>query len=369
MKPLRMPWQGRDVPYAMLDVIRGCNCVCKACYNRNHTGAKPLDAIARDLDVIFAERRVEFVGILGGEPMLHPELVKIVEMVRARGVGAVMLTNGILWNDEAAARLAAAGLEMVFLHIQLGQQRPDLKDPEDAAAVEALVREKCAVAARAGLRCAVSTTVRVDRPDALAETLRSFRSVRECGHAFLTLERSMQTIDNGVEVFSAANGLRAFAEAVAPLGWRPFAGIGGHVDPKTFRWQVFHAYQSLDAEGRETGFAALPPSLFERALFALLGSRLPLRTSPSRAGVLIRIVLNALTGGPLRNLGFALRVVCKGECVVGKNLFVESFPDLLSDGRVEYCDPCIDAVVQDGKLVPPCLSDTEFAKGEKSCGK
>ena len=29
MKPLRLPWKGRDVPYAMLDVIRGCNCVCK----------------------------------------------------------------------------------------------------------------------------------------------------------------------------------------------------------------------------------------------------------------------------------------------------------------------------------------------------
>lgn len=369
MKPLRLPWQGRDVPYAMLDVIRGCNCVCKACYNRTHTGAKPLDAIERDLDVIFAQRRVEFVGILGGEPLLHPELTEIVRRIKARGVGAVMLTNGILWDTACASRLAAAGLEMVFLHIQQGQQRPDLPDPDDARAVEALIREKCAVAAAAGLRCAVSTTVRVDQPDALADTLRFFRTIPDCSHAFLTLERSMQTIDRGVERFSAANGLRAFVETVAPLGWRPFAGIGGHVDARSFRWLVFHAFQSRDASGRETGFAALPPSLFERALFALLGRHLPLRVRSSRAGILVRFALNALTGGPIRNLAFLLRVLLRRERLVAKNLFVESFPDLLPDGRVEYCDPCLDAVVQDGQLVPPCLSDTDFAKGDNPCRK
>ena len=147
MKPLRLPWTGRNVPYALIDVIRGCNCICKTCYNREHPRAKPLDEIARELDVIFAERRVEFVGILGGEPLLHPDLVRIVEMIKARGVGAVLLTNGILWDADRACALAAAGLVMTYFHIQSGQQRPDLAadaTPDDVARLAAEIAQAIA---------------------------------------------------------------------------------------------------------------------------------------------------------------------------------------------------------------------------------
>ena len=167
MKPLRLPWRDRDVPYAMLDVIRGCNCVCKTCYNRTVREPKSLEQVERELNFIFSQRRVEFVGILGGEPLLHPEIVEIVRRIKARGVGAVMLTNGVLWTATVAAELAAAGLRMVYFHIQTGQQRPDLRDPESQEEVARLAEEKCASARSAGIDTAVSTTVRADRPETL----------------------------------------------------------------------------------------------------------------------------------------------------------------------------------------------------------
>ena len=176
----------------------------------------------------------------------------------------------------------------------------------------------------------------------------------------------MQTIDSGVEKFARANSLERCVAELAKLGWRPFAGIGGRFIPGTMRWLVFHAYQRLDAEGRETGFAALPPSLLERGVFALLrisGRRLPVRTDPPRVAVIARIILNAVLGGPVRNLGFALRALLLGERLVVKNLFVEAFPELLEDGRIECCEPCLDAVVKDGRLVPACLSDIEPQNG------
>ena len=371
MKALRLPWKGRDVPYAMLDVVRGCNCVCKTCYNREARKAKPLDQIERELDVIFASRRVEFVGILGGEPLLHPDIVEIVRRIKARGVGAVMLTNGILWTDDVAAKLSAAGLKMVYFHIQTGQHRDDLADPESVEEVERLAEAKCASARAAGIDTAVSTTVRADRPAALRSAMVSFRRNPDCSYAFLTLERSMQTIDAGEENFAATNGIARCVEELRGLGWRPFAGIGGCVDPAKMRWLVFHAYQSRGRDGRETGFAAVPPSLLEKLVFALyrlFGKRLPLRTDPPRGAILARLALNALTGGRFANLAFALRVLIRGERLAVKSVFLEAFPDLLPDGRVEYCNPCLDAVVKDGRLVPACLSDTGFAKGELPCG-
>ena len=366
MKPLRLPWKGRDVPYAMLDIMRGCNCCCQTCYNRSVREAKSLEQVERELDVIFAERRVEFVGILGGEPLLHPDIVEIVRRVKARGVGSVIMTNGILWTEALARNLSEAGLVMAFFHIQTGQRIRDLANPESQEEVARLAEEKCRVAQAAGISSAVSTTVRADRPESLAPVMEAFRRNRSASHAFLTLERSMQTIDSGMEEFAETNSLDRCVVELAKFGWRPFAGLGGRFKPGTMRWLVFHAYQRLDAEGRETGFATLPPSLFERFIFAVLRlfrRRIPVRTDPSRGVIIARIILNAMLGGPVRNLGFALRSLVRGERLVTKNLFVEAFPELLEDGRIECCEPCIDAVVKDGRLVPACLSDIETQNG------
>ena len=95
---------------------------------------------------------------------------------------------------------------------------------------------------------------------------------------------------------------------------------------------------------------------------------MPLRIDPPRWVVLARLMLNALTGGRIRNFAFALRVLFRGERLAVKSVFLEAFPDLLPDGRVEYCNPCLDAVVKDGRFVPACLSDTDFAKEVLPCG-
>ena len=370
MRPLRLPWKGRDVPYAMLDIIRGCNCVCKTCYNREVREAKPLDQIERELDVIFSERRVEFIGILGGEPLLHPDIVELVRRIKARGLGSVIMTNGILWTEELARQLAAAGLVMAFFHIQTGQRRKDLSHSDSDDEVARLAESKCAIAQDAGITAAVSTTIRADNPNILSSVMTAFRRNRSASYAFLTLERSMQTIDGGIETFAKTNSLDRCVTELAKMGWHPFAGIGGRFKPDTMRWLVFHAYRRLDAEGRETGFAAIPPSLLERALFAALrlsGRRLPMWATLTRGTVILRIILNALSGGPVGNLGFALRALMRGERLVPKNIFVEAFPELLTDGRIECCEPCLDAVVKNGKLVPACLSDIESTNGGKSC--
>lgn len=372
MTPLRLPWRGRDVPYALIDVIRGCNCICKTCYNREHPRAKPLEEIDRELDVIFAARRVEFVGILGGEPLLHPEIVRIVAMIRSRGVGAVILTNGILWDAPIARRLADAGLVMAYFHIQTGQRRPDLAEEATQGDVARLAAEKTAIAAAAGVDSAVSTTVRATEPARIAEVLAAFRANRASSHAFFTLERSMDTIDAGVERFGAVNSMETLVRVLRPLGWRPFVFIGGRHDRNRLRWAVFHSYQRLAKDGRETGFATVPPSGFEKLMFALLRlfrRRLPLRSDPSRGAVLVRIALNALTGGPVKNLFFVFGALFRGDRLVRKNIIAEAFPDLLPDGTPECCDPCLDSVVVDGRLVPVCLADTRFVKGDAPCGK
>lgn len=366
MNAIRLPWRGESVPYALVDVIRGCNCVCRTCYNRVSPRAKPLSEISRELDVIFASRRVEFVGIIGGEPLLHPDIVGIVKMISLRGVRSVLMTNGVLWSDGVARDLAAAGLAMVYFHIQAGQRRPDVPGEATQTDVERLALEKTSIAAAAGIDSAVSSTVRATDSEMIAEVTSAFRRNRFSSHAFLTLERNMDTIDSGIERFGAVNSIETLSSVLRPLGWRPFAFNGGKVDPSRPRWVVYHSYQRVDADGDETGFVTLTPSLLEKAVFALMnlfGRRIPVRTDPSRCVVLIRIALNAVSGGRFMNLPFVFSTIFRGERLLRKNIIAEAFPDLMPDGGIEYCDPCMDPVVKNGRLVPVCLVDTEFAKG------
>ena len=39
---MRLPWRGRTVPHAVVDIIRGCNCRCANCYNSAAPRAKPM---------------------------------------------------------------------------------------------------------------------------------------------------------------------------------------------------------------------------------------------------------------------------------------------------------------------------------------
>lgn len=363
MKPIRLPWKGRNVPSALLDVVRGCNCSCKACFNRRPASAKPLADIRGDLAAIRRLRDVKTVGVTGGEPLLHPRIADVIRLIRDEGLSPSMLTNGILWNAETARELGAAGLDIVMFHVQPGQKRPDL--PSDATAEDAfsLIAEKSAIASSCGIEGMAIATVNARHPREAESLMDAFLRCRECQYLWLTLERDLRTIGSGRELSAEGNGVSEMSALAARRGWRPFAGIGGALDHAKWRWMTFHGFVRLDPDGRVAGFASAPPSLFERAVFAvfrLFRVQLPYRLKAKRSGILLRLALNALAGGPVKNLAFVFAAVFRRQRVRPKHLVVEALPELSADGKIEHCDPCVDATVRDGKLFPPCLADADF---------
>ena len=123
---MRLPWYGKTVPHGVLDILRGCNCRCAACYNAaREVECKPLERLKEELAVLRAHRNLKAVSLSGGEPLMHPQVLDIVRWLTDEGLVAASLTNGILFTDETAAKLADAGLRMISLHIQKGQVRQD----------------------------------------------------------------------------------------------------------------------------------------------------------------------------------------------------------------------------------------------------
>ena len=97
----------------LVEICDYCNLKCPICYAESgpqRQQFRGLDEIERMLDaVVRNEREPDVVQISGGEPTLHPDFFKVLEMAKARPIRHLMVnTNGvrIAEDEEFATRLA-----------------------------------------------------------------------------------------------------------------------------------------------------------------------------------------------------------------------------------------------------------------------
>lgn len=102
--------------YLLLEPTHDCNINCPDCYMHGFDAIPDLEEevfLESVLDPVI-ESGVSHVTLLGGEPMLKPELMtEIVGRLRRADVYAKMLTNGILVDERNAAALDEAGLNRI----------------------------------------------------------------------------------------------------------------------------------------------------------------------------------------------------------------------------------------------------------------
>ena len=111
------PYMAHIVP------MRRCNLACTYCNEFDQTS----DPVA----IGEMERRIDELGrlgtsvitISGGEPLLHPELDRIIARIRKTGAIAGMITNGYLLMPDRIERLNKAGLD--HMQISIDNVMPD----------------------------------------------------------------------------------------------------------------------------------------------------------------------------------------------------------------------------------------------------
>jgi MoaA/NifB/PqqE/SkfB family radical SAM enzyme len=103
--------------------MRRCNLACGYCNEYDNVSQPvPIETMYQRLDRL-AEMGTNIITISGGEPLLHPELDRIVARVRRRGMIAGMITNGYLLVADRIKRLNEAGLD--HLQISIDNIMPD----------------------------------------------------------------------------------------------------------------------------------------------------------------------------------------------------------------------------------------------------
>ncbi len=108
---------------AHLIPIRRCNLSCTYCNEYdNYSPPIPTDVLIGRVDKL-AELGTTAVTFSGGEPLLHPELEKVITKIRKHRMLAGLITNGYLMTRERIQKLNDAGLE--YLQISIDNIKPD----------------------------------------------------------------------------------------------------------------------------------------------------------------------------------------------------------------------------------------------------
>jgi organic radical activating enzyme len=121
----RLPWTISDNGITWLEPTGSCNIQCDACFHFNDPDSeKTLDQIEEEIRALLRMRRTDCILIAGGEPLSHPRIVDITQLVRSYKKKPVVLTNGVALDQRLVKELKRAGAYGFSFHVDAHQKRP-----------------------------------------------------------------------------------------------------------------------------------------------------------------------------------------------------------------------------------------------------
>lgn len=123
-QPYRFPWSRTDNPGGWVEVTDECDLHCSGCYRHRLEGHREAADIKQEILAHRRQRNCDRIAIAGGEPLLYPGIVEVVEFIARQGMKPMILTNGRSLTWDLAVALKKAGLKQFYFHIDSGQSRP-----------------------------------------------------------------------------------------------------------------------------------------------------------------------------------------------------------------------------------------------------
>lgn len=93
-----------------------CNLACRHCFRSNvmlTIGKDDADTIIEDM----GRNGVTCVALTGGEPLMNPDLLYIIQGLKDKGIDVEIATNGTLINEELASKIFKAGVRRVQISL------------------------------------------------------------------------------------------------------------------------------------------------------------------------------------------------------------------------------------------------------------
>jgi len=387
-KLYRLPWSTNDNPIGWVEITDICNIHCDGCYRLvMGEGHKPLSQIKEEILFLKKWRNCDGISLAGGEPILHPQIIEIIQFITGNKMKSLILTNGYALDEKLLLQLKKAGLTGLSFHIDTTQTRPEFKKikPEHETdlndlRLKAARRLKKISGYYAHFGITVTRSNLHEVPDLLKWAIDNMDVV---GGISLITYRGVP-IHEGVEfhdqtgrkvpILPGSLGYSVLPEQMSNANvtsqevyavikehfpeYEATAYLGGTVDHSSFKWlignfitnkkgKIFGAYGSKTMELVQTfhhiwygKYLVYPKIKMGKRIFLM---SLFDKTVRKAFGKFIVYCLK----NPLR---FFYRVKAIGIGVI-------QAPDVLPDGRIDMCDDCPDMCVFNGTLVNSCRLD------------
>lgn len=381
----RLPWNDADNVLSWLEPTSKCNLACEGCYRENVNEHKSLAEVRKDLDTFNKFRKHDSVSIAGGDPLLHPEILEIVRMVKADGHKPVINTNGLALTEPLLRELKEAGLIGLTFHIDSKQGRPGWKGKNELELNELRLQLAKMVAKVGGLSCAFNATIYEDTLQFVPELTKFaedhidlidvmvfilYRAAVNQGE--FDFYRNGQQVKSDPLVYAVEETQQRVdlnaREVVAKIRERfpdfsPSAYLGGTEKPDSLKWLYTgrYGFPAKDGqEGKVLGYVG--PKFMEYVQtthHALFGKYLAYAPKGTLEAGRSSLALGAIEPG-VRNVAKNwVSHLAKHPLDVRRKLHFQTVLiiqpiDMLADGRQNMCDGCPDVTAHDGQIVWSC---------------
>lgn len=375
----RLPWSLTDNAISWLEVTDDCNLACEGCYRPHIKNHKSLEQIAGELAVFKEQRKSDCMSIAGGDPLLHPQIVEIVRMVKAGGWKPIINTNGLALGKKLLRKLKDAGAYGFTFHIDTTQVRADSKANSEQEHNALRLKFAEMLAEEGGLACSFNQTVSADTLDQVKDSMAwaqqhpdivhtmvfiLFRTPELTGDFDFYANGKLVNIGDTYEKPEWGGDVPLLAQDVVGKirqwdpDYQPCAYLSGTEDPDATKWLLASRLAS-----KKRGFGYVGPSFMEAVQTGhhfFKGTWLSYTPPKSnRMGRLAMAFFSLLDRQMRATARRYLATVLKNPRALFERVHLQSFMiiqpiDILPDGRTSMCDGCPDMTVHEGKLRWSC---------------
>jgi hypothetical protein len=379
----RLPWNLTDNSISWLEPTAKCNLSCDGCYRKNENTHKSLQTIEEELNVFTRLRKCDGVSIAGGDPLLHPDILQIVRMVKAKGLKPILNTNGLALTKELLIELKKAGVYGFTFHIDSKQSRPGWKDKNEIELNELRYHYASMVAEAGNISCAFNSTVYEDTMQFVPELVKwgqknidkvqvmVFILYRAVNNAKVDFYVGSKKIDMGEFVYNEEETERTDikAEEIYELIKNEYpdfdscAYLNGSEKPDSFKWLLSGR---LGTKDKIYGYMGKKSMEIVQTFHHLFFDRYLAYSTPKMTRKGKSMLLLGLFDKGLKKTFFNF---IKNPLNLFKTLHYQSVMiiqpvDFLDDGRQSMCDGCPDITVWNGQLVWSCRMEEQLKYGQ-----
>lgn len=379
----RLPWSLTDNSISWLEPTAKCNLSCYGCYRKNEADShKPLEEIKKDLDVFKTLRKSDGISIAGGEPLLHPDIIEIVKMVKAGGQKPIINTNGIALTKELLARLKEAGVYGFTFHIDSKQNRPGWKNKNEIELNELRQHYADMLRNAGNISCAFNSTVYEDTVQYIPGMLKwaaahidivqvmVFILYRAVNNSLVDYYLGSSKIDMNELVYNEETAARVDMKAPEVVSeirkvytdFDPCAYLNGSEQPDDFKWLLTGR---LGSNGKIHGYMGSKAMEIIQTFHHLFFDKYLAYSAPKLTRKGRSMLLLGLFDKKLRK---TLRSYLKNPLNIFRKLHYQSVMiiqpvDITAEGIQSMCDGCPDMTVWNGKLIWSCRMEEQLKYG------